>query len=97
MSLNIKNPETCRLAEELATLMNENKTEAITKALRERLERERERRLEVERSIEGWLKDKAQKRKEIADMHRRLKPHERPAPSAQELIDALYDERGLPK
>ena len=40
MSLNIKNEETCRLAEELAALTKENKTQAITIALRERLERE---------------------------------------------------------
>ena len=97
MSLNIKNPETCRLAEELAALTNENKTQAITIALQERLERERERLAEVDRSLEGWLRWKAERRKEIADMHRRLAPHLRPAPSSQELIDSLYDEHGLPK
>ena len=40
MGLNIKNEETCRLASELARLMGETKTGAITQALRERLERE---------------------------------------------------------
>ena len=46
MSLNIKNAETCRLAEELAELTSENKTQAITIALRERLERLRRNREE---------------------------------------------------
>ena len=41
MSLNIKNEETCRLADELARLTGETKTGAITVALRERLEREK--------------------------------------------------------
>ena len=40
MSLNIKNNETCRLADELARLTGETKIGAITVALRERLERE---------------------------------------------------------
>ena len=42
--LNIKNEETCRLARELAQQTGETKTGAITVALRERLERERQRR-----------------------------------------------------
>ena len=37
MSLNIKNEETCRLADELARLTGETMTGAITVALRERL------------------------------------------------------------
>ena len=40
MTLNIKREETCQLAAELAGLTGENRTEAITRALRERLERE---------------------------------------------------------
>ena len=39
MSLNIKNAETCRLADRLSRLTGETKTGAITVALRERLER----------------------------------------------------------
>ncbi len=39
MALNIRNPETERLAEELARLAGETKTEAVTRALRDRLER----------------------------------------------------------
>ena len=41
MSFNIKNDETCRLADELARLTGETMTSAMTVALRERLQRER--------------------------------------------------------
>jgi antitoxin VapB len=44
MALNIRDPETERLAERVARLTGETKTTAVTKALRQRLERlERER------------------------------------------------------
>lgn len=39
MALNIKNPETEKLARRLSRLTGESKTTAITEALRERLER----------------------------------------------------------
>jgi antitoxin VapB len=39
MALSIRNPETEKLADELARLAGESKTEAVTKALRDRLER----------------------------------------------------------
>ena len=41
MSLNIKNPETHRLAEELAKRTGESMTAAVTTAVRERLDRVR--------------------------------------------------------
>jgi antitoxin VapB len=41
MALNIKNPETHRLVEELARRTGENMTEAVTIAVRERLQRVR--------------------------------------------------------
>ncbi len=44
MALNIRNPETERLAETLARLTGESKTQAVTQALRDRLERVRRRR-----------------------------------------------------
>lgn len=44
MALNIRNPETERLAEALADLTGETKTQAVTEALRERLETVRRRR-----------------------------------------------------
>ncbi|MCC7217742.1 MAG: type II toxin-antitoxin system VapB family antitoxin [Burkholderiales bacterium] len=39
MPLNIRNPETDRLAEAVAKLAGETKTEAVTRALQDRLER----------------------------------------------------------
>jgi antitoxin VapB len=41
MALNIRNPETDRLATELARETGETKTEAVTRALKDRLERVR--------------------------------------------------------
>lgn len=41
MALNIRNPETEKLAEALAEITGESKTEAVTKALRARLDRVR--------------------------------------------------------
>ena len=43
MALNIRNPETEELAATLAKLTGETKTQAVTKALRDRLERVRRR------------------------------------------------------
>ena len=85
MSLNIKNDETCRLANELARLTGETMTGAITVALRERLEREKR-----ERSVEI----RVQEMRAIAERCAKLMG---PGPSAVEHGDVLYDERGLPK
>lgn len=41
MSLNIKNEETCRLVQELAQLTGESLTVAVTKAVKEKLAKER--------------------------------------------------------
>ena len=43
MNLNIKDEETCQLAKELARLTGETMVGALTVALRERLEREKQR------------------------------------------------------
>ena len=83
MSLNIKNAETCRLAEELAELTSENKTQAITIALRERLERVRRNR---EEEVQAMM-----------EIGRRASANMRPGPSSTEIGDFLYDERGVPK
>ena len=85
MSLNIKNDETCRLADELARLTGETMTGAITVALRERLEREKH-----ERGVEA----RVQEMRAIAERCAKLMG---PGPSAVEHGDVLYDERGLPK
>lgn len=44
MALNIRNPETERLAADLAKLTGKTKTQAVTEALRDRLERLRRQR-----------------------------------------------------
>ena len=85
VSLNIKNEETCRLARELAHLMGETMTGAITVALKERLERERR-----ERSVEARVR-------ELHAIGQRCAKMLRDGPSAVEHGDILYDERGLPK
>jgi antitoxin VapB len=82
MSLNIKNPETHRLAEELAKRTGETMTAAVTTAVRERLERVRqgsglsERLLKIGQDCAKHLKE----------------PYRSGDPDA-----LLYDERGLPK
>lgn len=86
MSLNIKNPEAHALAERVAALTGETLTEAVTRALRERLDR-------IERS-KGFDESRYQRLKAIASGSRDL--WREPYLSA-EIGDLLYDERGLPK
>ena len=84
MSLNIKNAETHRLVRELAALTGESMTEAVTAAVRERLERLRR---EQGQSLADRLlaigKDCAARLKESF----RSVDHD----------ELLYDERGLPR
>lgn len=84
MSLNIKNPQTHKLARELAGLTGESVTEAVTVAVQERLERLRQAR-------EGSLAARLLAIGE--DCAARLREPYRSADHA----DLLYDERGLPK
>lgn len=81
MSLNIKNEEAHRLAQELAELTGESMTAAVTEALRERLKRVRRRGL-AER-LHAIGQDTAARMKEpwLSIDHGEL----------------LYDESGLPK
>jgi antitoxin VapB len=84
MSLNIKNREAHRLAEDLAKLTGESMTTAVTIALRERLERIRgeqgpslaDRLLMIGKDCAAHLKE--------------------PFRSADH-ADLLYDDRGLPR
>ena len=85
MSLNIKREEACRLAAELATLTGENRTEAITVALRERLERVRRQ------------KNAAELIRELDYIGKRCSSLMGPGPGSTDHGDWLYDERGLPK
>lgn len=86
MSLNLKNPETERLARELAQKTGENLTVAVTVAIKERLERHnlaasRENRME-------WLDQITKKTAALMNDGR----------TSKELFDELYDEEtGLPK
>lgn len=82
MQLNIKNPETRRLALELARITGETVTDAVTTALRERLERKNL------RSKAGV----AEKLMEIGNRWAAL-----PERDPRDADDILYDEAGLPK
>ena len=84
MGLNIKNPETHRLAEELAARTGESMTAAVTTAVRERLQR-------VRREQSDSLSDRM-----LAigkDCAKRLKEPYRSADHGE----LLYDDRGLPR
>ena len=85
MSLKIENEETVQLAHELASLTGETVSEAITVAVRERLERVRH-----ERSVEERVR-------ELHAIGQRTARMLHDGPSAVEHGDFLYDERGLPK
>jgi antitoxin VapB len=86
MSLNIKNPKAHELAERVARLAGETLTEAVTIALRERLER-----IENLSAIED---ERFRELKALVSGSRRLwiEPN-----LSVEHGDLLYDEFGLPK
>ena len=81
MSLNIKNEETYRLAQELAALTGESMTAAVTEAVRERLDRVKSKGM-VEQ-IMKIAKTSGSRWKE---------PYK-----SVDHGDLLYDDKGLPK
>ena len=84
MALNIKNPETYDLAQELSRETGETMTDAVTTAVRERLERIRD----------------AQRGTRLERMTRIAKDCARRWKEPYKSIDhgeLLYDEKGLPK
>lgn len=84
MALNIRNAETERLAEDLAKLAGETKTEAVTKALRDRLARVRRERA----------------RRPLAEELDRIAAHcaSLPVLDSRTAEDILgYDDNGLPR
>jgi antitoxin VapB len=83
MALNIRNPEAEKLASDLAALTGESKTEAVTKALKERLEHVKK--LRRKRRIADRLDEIAKHCASLPLLNRR-RPEE-----------MLYDERGLPR
>jgi antitoxin VapB len=84
MALNIRNPEAKRLAESIAKLTGETKTEAVIRALRDRLDR-----LRRERSNRRL----ADELDEIA-LHVARLPVKDQRP-AEEILG--YDEHGIPR
>jgi len=83
MALNVKNRETERLVKQLAALTGESLTEAITAAVRERIEREEQgRRPNV--TVEHLL-----------EIGRRC-AREMKTPTTSADHNLLYDDRGLP-
>jgi antitoxin VapB len=86
MSLNIKNKDAHKLAQQLARLTGESLTEAVTEAVRERLKRMQDKDKHAAKLSDRLL--------EIGrDCATRLKEPFRSA----EHGDLLYDEKGLPK
>ena len=84
MALNIRNPEAERLASELARRTGETKTEAVIKALRDRLGRVR----------------RGRPRRRLADELDEIAKHCSKLPVRDDRsADAIlgYDERGLPR
>lgn len=81
MSLNIKNVETHRLAQELAALTGESMTVAVTEAVRERIAR---------------VKSKGMAER-IMQIAKRSAPLWKEPYRSIDHGDLLYDEKGLPK
>jgi antitoxin VapB len=84
MALNIRNPETENLAQTLAKLTGETKTEAVTKALRDRLARVRRER--AQRHLADEIDSIARHCASLPVLDAR---------SAEGIIG--YDERGVPR
>jgi antitoxin VapB len=84
MPLNIRSEETEELASALAKLTGETKTEAVTQALRERIQRVR--RARAKRRLADELDEIALHCSTLPVLDRR---------SADEIMD--YDENGLPR
>jgi antitoxin VapB len=84
MALNIRNSEAERLASELARQTGESKTEAVTKALRDRLMRVRRER--TKRRLADELEEIAEHCANLPVLDARR---------AEEILG--YDERGIPR
>jgi antitoxin VapB len=83
MTLNIKNPETHRLATELARLTGETLTQAVTEALRERLERVSRQRQKAPAA-------------ELLAIGQRCAAHLHTPATSVEHATLLYNDQGLP-
>ena len=84
MALSLKNPETERLAKELARTTGESVTRAVTVALKERLERQKP---NPKEGLAAWLDE----------LTKRTAPLLKDLPSSDKVDDLLFDkETGLP-
>jgi len=83
VQLNIKSPEARALVERLSEVTGEGLTEAVTTALRERLDRLA--RPTREQLVEKWLAVGADIKRRYPDM-----------PESADIEGLLYDEDGLP-
>ncbi len=83
MALSIKHPEADRLARELAKRTGESLTDAVLNALRERLERTKNR---------GRRRSVAEELRAIGERCARLPVYDDRHPD-----EIMYDERGLPR
>ncbi len=84
MALNIKNPATEKLIQELANATGESKTAAITEAVRERLER-------VRVKTGSGLADR------LVRIGRECAAHLPEPYRSVDHAELLYDEKGLPR
>lgn len=87
MALHITDRQTDKLARELARETGESLTEAVSKALEERLARVGRRK---SANIEKFVTDLTRIAKGAKGLRKQKK-------TSRELIDALYDEDGLPR
>lgn len=85
MHLNIKSDRAYEMARELAKLTGENLTQAVTNAIKERLELERQRSVEKRRGISDKLRL-------LVDEYQSL-----PLLDTRSHDEILYDDDGLPK
>lgn len=82
MAINIKNPETHRLAQELAQKTGKSMTEAITEAIREKLQ---------------TLKTTASRQERLKQIAKTASAHASEKWKNWDYDADLYDETGLPK
>jgi antitoxin VapB len=86
MALNIKNKETYSLIEQLARTTGENMTEAVTEAVREKLERVRRQR----KKQKGLAK-------RLVEIGKDCAAHLKEPYRSMDHGDWLYDDKGLPR
>ncbi|HEX3829728.1 MAG TPA: type II toxin-antitoxin system VapB family antitoxin [Sporichthyaceae bacterium] len=86
MSLNIKNPETHALVRQLAERTGESMTEAVTIAVRQRLDRLGRSDADIQARLAA-----------IEEIARRVAPHMSEEARTIDHADLLYDESGLPR